>query len=90
MTVEFDKSFERWLSKINNKAVFGRIEKAILQMESAESIDQIRNVKKLTGFKTYYRVKLGNHRIGFERINKSTIRLLIIADRKDIYKKFPK
>ena len=90
MTVEFDKSFERWLSKINNKALLGRIEKAILQMELTESIDQIHNVKKLTGFKKFYHVKLDNHRIGFERINKSTIRLLIVADRKEIYKKFPK
>lgn len=90
MTVEFDKSFDKWLSKINNKPLLDRIEKVILQMESAESIQQIRNVRKLVGFETYYRVKLGNHRIGFERINKSTIRLIIIADRKDIYKNFPK
>ncbi len=45
MTVEFDKSFEQWLSKINNKAVLKRIEGAILQMEGAESIDQIKHIK---------------------------------------------
>jgi mRNA interferase RelE/StbE len=90
MTVEFDKSFEKWLSKINDKALLRRIEKVILKMESAESIDQIQNVRKLTGFKRYYRVKLGNHRMGFERTSKSVIRLIIVADRKEIYRKFPK
>ncbi len=90
MTVEFDKSFEKWLSKINDKTLLKRIEKVILKMESAESIDQIQNVRKLAGFKRYYRVKLGNHRLGFERTSNSVIRLIIIADRKEIYRKFPK
>ena len=43
-----------------------RIEKVILKMESSQSIDQIQNVRKLVGFKRYYRVKLGNYRLGFE------------------------
>jgi len=90
MTVEFDKSFEKWLSKISDKTLLGRIEKVILKMESAESIDQIQNVRTLAGFKRYYRVKLGNHRLGFERTSKSVIRLIIIADRNEIYNKFPK
>ena len=90
MNVEFDKSFEKWLSKINSKTLLKKIEQVIIQMESAQSLDQVPGVKKLTGFKSYYRVKIGNYRLGFELYNKSTIRLIIFADRKDIYKKFPK
>ena len=89
MNVEFDKSFEKWLSKISDKALLGKIEKVIIQLEAVQSLDQISNVKKLTGYKNYFRVQIGTHRLGFELVKKSTIRLIIIADRKDIYKKFP-
>lgn len=90
MTVEYDKSFEKWLSKISDKALLKKIEKVIIQLETIQTLDQISNLKKLTGYKNYFRVPIGNHRLGFELTKKSTIRLLIIADRKDIYKRFPK
>ena len=90
MKVEFDKSFEKWLSKVNHKGLLKKIEVSILQLESARSLDQLPNIKKLNGYPSYYRIKIGNYRIGFELIKKSTIRLLIVADRQDIYKKFPK
>lgn len=90
MKVEFDKSFEKWLSRISDKSLLGKIESVIIQLESAQSLDQILNVKKLTGFKNYFRVQIGSYRLGFELVHKSTIRLIIIADRKDIYKRFPK
>jgi len=90
MKVEFDKSFEKWLSKITNKVLLGKIEKVIIQLESAQSLEQVSNVKKLIGFKNYFRVQIGNYRLGFELVQKSTVRLIIIADRKDIYKRFPK
>ncbi len=90
MKVEFDKSFEKWLSKVNNKGVLKKIEDSILKAEAAKSLDQLPNIKKLNGFQSFYRIKIGSYRIGFELIKKSTIRFLIVADRKDVYKKFPK
>jgi len=89
MIVEFDKSFLRSLSKIRDQRLFKRIERKILVFENATSIDEIPNVKKLTGYKYYYRVRVGEYRIGFEQINRETIRLIIAANRKDIYWKFP-
>jgi mRNA interferase RelE/StbE len=44
---------------------------------------------KLTGYKKYYKIRLGDYRIGLEKINSTKIRLIIIANRKDIYKIFP-
>jgi len=89
MIVEFDKSFEKWLAKINDGIVLEKIEKAILQIEAAQSINQVHHIKKLSGFQNYYRIKLGSYRMGFERISKTTIRLIIVDKRKDIYKRFP-
>jgi len=90
MKIEFDKSFEKSLDKIKNKSLYPKIEKIIIQCEVSKSLSEIPNIKKLTGYRTYYRIRMGEYRLGFEMINKDTIRFILIADRKDIFKSFPK
>ena len=89
MIVEFDKSFSKSIDKIDNKEILRKIEAIILKLEKASSLKYIDNIKKLTGFKKYYRIRLGYYRIGFEKVNDTTVILIIIAHRKDIYRKFP-
>ena len=88
MEVTFDKSFSKSLDKINDKIVLKRIEKVILQCEKAAELNQISNLKKMVGFKNYYRIKSGDYRIGVE-ITDQIIDFIIIAHRKDIYNRFP-
>jgi len=87
--VEFDKSFSKALDKFTDKQLQERIEKLIIKLEKVETLDGFPNWKKLAGHANYFRLKIGVYRLGFERINGSTIRLISIAHRKDIYKKFP-
>ncbi len=89
MIVEFDKSFEKSLEKIKNKAIYAKIEQIIIACESSTTIDKIPNVRKLSGFSNYYRLRFGDYRIGFETIDTNVIRFIIVAHRKDIYKLFP-
>ena len=89
MKIEFDKSFERSLSKYDNPILFQRLKRIIHQLERAPSLAQVSNIKKLSGYPNYYRIRIGDYRIGIEAINKTTVRLIIIAHRKDIYKVFP-
>ena len=89
MIIEFDKSFEKSLIKVKEKALFNKIESFIETIEKAEKISEIKNVKKLTGFKNYYRIRIGDFRLGFEKINDNTIRFITVARRKDIYSIFP-
>ena len=89
MIVEFDKSFSKSLNKINDHTILQKIEKIILELEKADSLNEIKSIKKLSGFKNYYRIRVKDYRIGFETTNKNTIRLILIAHRKDIYRKFP-
>jgi mRNA interferase RelE/StbE len=58
-------------------------------IEKSNSLSEIVNCKKMVGCTDYYRIKIGNYRLGLEVINSSTIRFIIIAHRKDIYNKFP-
>jgi mRNA interferase RelE/StbE len=89
MIIEFDKSFEKSLEKIRNKSLFQKIEKVIIDFENAKSLTDLPNVKKLTGYKIYYRLRIGEYRLGFEKISENTFRFIIVAHRKDIYKTFP-
>ena len=89
MIVEFDKSFYKSLDKIKNATLQEKINAIIPQLEEAATIHSIRNVKKLIGFKSYYRIKIGDYRLGFELIEIFKIRLIIIEHRKNIYRKFP-
>lgn len=89
MIIEFDKSFEKSLEKTKNNSLFQKIEKVIVEFEKAKSLTDLPNVKKLTGYKYYYRIRIGEYRLGFEKISENTFRFIIVAHRKDIYKTFP-
>ena len=89
MIVDFDRSFYKSIEKIKSKAVLQKAETIILEIEKARSINELKNVKKLVGFKSYYRIRLSDFRLGFEKINSQKIRLIIVAHRKDIYRMFP-
>jgi len=89
MLIEFDKSFVKSLDKIRNPLINRRLEHIIAEFDKAIEIQELKNVKKLVGFQNYYRIKIGDYRLGIELKNPTTVRFIIIAHRKDIYKKFP-
>jgi mRNA interferase RelE/StbE len=89
MIIEFDKSFEKSIDRLRDNSLAPKIQKTIELLESAKSLNELANIKKLSGYKTYYRFRLGDYRLGFEKINETTIRLIIVAHRKDIYNLFP-
>jgi len=89
MIVLFDRSFSKSIDKLRDQKIKERIIKIITSVEQADSIDKIPNIKKMTGWLNYYRIKSGDYRIGIELESNNTIRFIIIAHRKDIYKKFP-
>lgn len=89
MKVEFDRSFLKSLDKIRDLKTLQKIEVIILKCEKSNKISEIPNTKKLSGFSEYYRIRLGDYRIGFELTNNKVIRFITVVHRKDIYKKFP-
>lgn len=89
MIVEFDRSFEKSIDRLRDSSLVPRIQKIIELLETAKSLNELSNIKKLSGYKTYYRFRLGDYRLGIEKINETTIRLIIVAHRKNIYNLFP-
>jgi mRNA interferase RelE/StbE len=74
MNLIFDRSFSKSLNKLNDKEILSQIEQVIIEIETADSLSAITNVKKMQGFKTFYRIRIGDYRIGMELENSSTLR----------------
>jgi len=88
MIVEFRKSFEKDLSKIKGEILLQRIQTVIEEVENAENLAEVNNVKKLKADGDYYRIRVGDYRIGLT-ISDGVIIFLRALQRKDIYRYFP-
>lgn len=87
MIIEIRKSFTKDAEKL--PVPFQRQLALILdKMLKTGNPLQLANCKKLAGYKTAYRIRMGNYRIGFFYENK-TAELVRILSRKDIYRFFP-
>ncbi|MEM8525701.1 MAG: type II toxin-antitoxin system RelE/ParE family toxin [Bacteroidota bacterium] len=90
MIVEFSKKFDKDLDKLNHKPTIKKVLKAIDEVEKAETIHQISNLKKLKGFEDTYRIRVGTYRIGlFVDVESQQAFFARILHRKDIYRFFP-
>lgn len=58
------------------------------QVENTADFTAIHNLKKLMGFKTAYRIRMGDYRIGIF-IEGDTVEFVRIVHRKKIYDVFP-
>lgn len=68
-----------------------RAEKFIETATIATKLDGIPNIRKLSGLNDYYRVRLGNYRIGFkfESGVMKVMCVMTIGPRGDVYNNFP-
>ncbi len=89
MIVRIDKSFQKDISKINDAKIKSAVAEIIESIRKSESLFAIANLKKLTGYKDFYRIKSGNYRIGLEYTKDHEVILIRFLDRKEIYRKWP-
>lgn len=90
MKLRVDKSFNRDVDKIGDKKVLQRLQAVISEMEGANKISDIPNIKKMEGHGSFYRVKIGDYRLGMELTPENEILLIRFLHRKEVYRYFPK
>lgn len=88
MNVQFLDQFNRDVNRLQHASVKRALSKIIEEVKSANSLSEIRNIKKLQGFKAAYRVRIGDYRLGFF-LTGNTIEFARILNRKEIYRYFP-
>lgn len=88
MNVQFRESFVKDLHDIRDKELLKRIRAAIEALEQARALGDVAGLKKLEGGKGYYRLRIGDYRMGLA-VEGDVITLVRFLHRKDIYRYFP-
>ncbi len=74
--------------KIIDADLLTKSKEIIAEVEQAEKLTEVRNIKKLKGEENYYRIRLGDYRLGI-KVNDSVVSFVRILHRKEIYRYFP-
>jgi mRNA interferase RelE/StbE len=88
MKLRFEKSFLKDIEKLNDKNVAAKLKAKLIEFEEFDDLANIQNIKKLKGYKVYYRLKIGDYRLGFS-YEEGELNVIRFLHRKDIYKMFP-
>ena len=88
MNVEFRKSFTKDLKSITDKSLLKRVKETIETVEQSKTLNDLPNRKKLKSEDKYFRLKIGDYRLGFALEN-DTVIFVRFLHRKEIYKFFP-
>lgn len=88
MKVEFKASFARDLKPIKDGDLLRQAREVIEGTESAQSLSEIPNLKKLSGEGRYFRVRIGDYRMGLV-IEGDTVTFVRFLHRREIYRHFP-
>jgi mRNA interferase RelE/StbE len=88
MNLLTERNFIKDLKNISDKKIKLQIANIIQSLQTAQSIKEILHLKKLNGDQDYYRIRVGDYRLGI-KIQDDTIILIRCLLRKDIYRYFP-
>ena len=83
MEVDFTRNFLKKLVNLKNDELLQKIQESIEDVIKPKSNEEISNLKKLSGHKVYYRIKIGDYRVGIEKIE-NQMKFLTFLHRKDI------
>jgi mRNA interferase RelE/StbE len=86
--VSFEAKFAKDLRNIKDGKLLIKLKELIVECKDAKSLAEIKNVKKLQGYDAFYRVRLGDYRVGLEILGNELV-FARCLHRKDIYKYFP-
>jgi mRNA interferase RelE/StbE len=88
LKVAFNESFLKDLQAVRDRSVLSKVKAAIESVEKAHLLDEITHLKKMRGSREYFRMRIGDFRIGI-RLEGDTLVFIRFLNRKDIYRYFP-
>ena len=88
MKAAFRTSFVRDLKKVKQHEVLARFHQVIEEVEAATNLWAIGNLKKITGTADFYRIRIGEYRVGIV-VEGETVVFVRCLPRRDLYRFFP-
>jgi mRNA interferase RelE/StbE len=88
LKVRFTASFVKDLQALKDKALLERIKTLIANVEAAQSLGEVSGLKKLRGGGAYYRVRIGDYRVGLAT-EEGDVVFVRVLHRREVYRYFP-
>lgn len=89
MLLLYAKRFSKDIDAIqNNSEVKKNLLETIERLKHSDSLAELNGVRKMEGYSKYYRIKIGEYRLGI-KLNNNVLELIRFLHRKDIYRRFP-
>ena len=89
MKVSYAKALVKDLEAVSrNPAVKTRLSKLIETFKAIDTLDELKHIKKIEGYDCYYRLRIGDYRLGL-KVSGDTVELIRFLHRRDIYRRFP-
>ena len=89
MKVLYTKKFNKDIDQItNDKKRKKNLLELITRIKKADDLTALENVRKIQGYDNYYRIRVGDFRLGI-KITTDGTEMLRFLHRKDIYRRFP-
>ena len=89
MKLLYGKQFKKDLDNIRlDENVKKRLLEQIEKMKIAESLSELKHLRKIEGYAGYYRIRIGDYRLGI-KVDENRVEMIRFLHRKDIYRRFP-
>jgi mRNA-degrading endonuclease RelE of RelBE toxin-antitoxin system len=88
MEVVIMNSYLRSIKKTRNVDLLSELKATVDIIVEAKNLTEISDVKKMSGADGFYRTKIVQFGLGIF-VDNSAVQLIVFANCKDIYKKFP-
>jgi mRNA interferase RelE/StbE len=84
----YKKSFLKDIRTVNDPVIKNRLRETIEQAEQAQRLTELSHLKKLRGTQGYYRIRLGDYRVGL-LLENDVLVFVRFLHRRDVYRYFP-
>ena len=88
MKVIYSKAITKDVKKIKDQKLIDKIIAVVNSISEVKKLEDIKNLKKMKGHPTAYRIRIGDYRLGFY-YEDNTVILARFVKRNDIYNLFP-
>lgn len=88
MKVEFTRKFVKQVESISDSTMKSKVGKIIDEVIDSYTLSGIQHIKKISGYNDFYRIRIGNYRMGFV-LRGNVVIFAAFDHRSRIYKYFP-
>lgn len=88
MRVGYSKRFLKQLARLSPDTRTNIERFAFDELPRAAAVAEVGRIERMKGYRGFYKARFGSYRVGM-RMERDTLVLDVVMDRKDIYKCFP-